>query len=624
MKWDILGRSGLPMTTVKGSAAQPKRKTALVSGMQPDSLQMKLTKTKVLIPSTLTGLLFATSLAFGGSEKIAKGLELADPDSTVDVIVQFKHPPTEAHHQMLRRMGVKHRADLHLIAGDAVSMPAWSLAALVNDPEVAFIAVDRPVHGLLDLTLAAVNAGAAAQYGLTGQGIGVAVIDSGIAQHADLRGQVVDSEDFTGNGEGPGNGGGPGGGAGPGNGPGPANGLGNDKYGHGTHVAGIIASSGESSEGKGYFRTFQGVAPGVNLINLRALDKNGVGSDSTVIAAIQRAIQLKNRFNIRVINLSLGRPVYESYAADPLCQAVEAAWKAGIVVVVAAGNNGRDNSAGTSGYGSITAPGNDPYVITVGAMKTMGTPSRTDDLIASYSSKGPTLFDHVVKPDIVAPGNQVVSLFASNSTLAQSYPLNNVPFSYYRVHGSSAPSNLYYALSGTSMATPVVSGAVALLLQQNPRLTPDQVKARLMKTAFKSFPGASVTIDPITHATYTSQYDIFTVGAGYLDIAAALNNTDLAQLPALSPSAVYDPTTNTVKLVLGNAVTWGTSLTWGTALIWGSNLFVPNGNPINGSALVWGTNSIPGLALIWGSGLIWGTDNPQAEKNIDLLINGEP
>ncbi len=554
--------------------------------------------------------MFAASLAFGGSEKIAKSLEVADPEATVEVIVQFKHPPTEAHHQMLLRMGAKHKADLHLIAGTAVSMPARSLAALANDPEVSFIAVDRPVHGLLDLTVAAVNASVAWQYGWTGEGVGVAVIDSGIGQHADLQDQVVDNEDFTGNGDDGGNG--------------RANGQGNDKYGHGTHVAGIIASSGESSKGRGYFRMFQGVAPGVNLINLRALDKNGIGSDSTVIAAIQRAIQLKNRFNIRVINLSLGRPVYESYAADPLCQAVEAAWKAGIVVVVAAGNNGRDNSAGTSGYGSITAPGNDPYVITVGAMKTMGTASRTDDLIASYSSKGPTLFDHVVKPDIVAPGNQVVSLLASNSTLAQSYPLNNVPFSYYRVHGSSAPSNLYYALSGTSMATPVVSGAVALLLQQNPRLTPDQVKARLMKTAFKSFPGASVTIDPTTHAAYTSQYDIFTVGAGYLDIAAALNNTDLANLPALSPTAVFDPTTNTFKLVLGNAVTWGTSLTWGTALIWGSNLFLANGNPINGSALIWGTNSIPGLALIWGSGLIWGTDNPQAEKNIDLLINGEP
>jgi len=590
---------------------------------------MQLTKTKVLIRSTLTGLLFATSLAFGESAKIAKGLELADPDSTVDVIVQFKHPLTEAHHEMLRRMGVKHRADLHLVAGDAVSMPARSLAALANDPEVAFIAADRPVHGLLDLTVAAVNASVAWQSGWTGQGVGVAVIDSGIAQHADLKGQVVDSEDFTGNGAGPGNGpgpgnGGPGNGPGPGNGLGPANGLGNDKYGHGTHVAGIIASSGASSEGLGYFRTFQGVAPGANLINLRALDQNGMGSDSTVIAAIQRAIQLRNTYNIRVINLSLGRPVFESYTVDPLCQAVEAAWKAGIVVVVAAGNSGRDNSAGTNGYGTITAPGNDPYVITVGAMKTMGTPSRTDDLIASYSSKGPTLFDHVVKPDIVAPGNRVVSLLAANSTLAQSYPLNNVQFSYYRVHGTATPSNLYYSLSGTSMATPAVSGAVALLLQQNPRLTPDQVKARLMKTAFKSFPGSSVAVDPITHVAHTSQYDIFTVGAGYLDIAAALNNTDLANLRALSPTAVFDPATNTVTLVLGNALTWGSSLTWGTALIWGSNLFVANGNTINGTALIWGTNSIPGLALIWGSGLIWGTGSTQAENNIDLLINGEP
>src|SRR5208282_1418967 len=125
---------------------------------------------------------------------------------------------------------------------------------------------------------------------------------------------------------------------------------------------------------------------------------------------IQTAIQLKATYNIRVINLSLGRPVFESYTVDPLCQAVEAAYKAGIVVVVAAGNDGRDNSEGTNGYATITAPGNDPYVITVGAMKSMGTPTRADDLIATYSSKGPTAIDHIVKPDIVAPGNLQVSL----------------------------------------------------------------------------------------------------------------------------------------------------------------------------------------------------------------------
>src|SRR5581483_10220113 len=128
--------------------------------------------------------------------------------------------------------------------------------------------------------------------------------------------------------------------------------------------------------------------PNVNLINSRVLDQNGQGSDSSVIAGINAAIQLKSKYNIRVMNLSLGRPVFESYKLDPLCQAAEAAWKAGIVVVTAAGNEGRNNSAGTYGYGTITAPGNDPYVITVGAMKTMGTPNRSDDLIASYSSKG--------------------------------------------------------------------------------------------------------------------------------------------------------------------------------------------------------------------------------------------
>jgi len=169
---------------------------------------------------------------------------------------------------------------------------------------------------------------------------------------------------------------------------------------------------------------------------------------------------LKNVFNIRVINLSLGRPVYESYTQDPLCQAVEAAWKAGIVVVVAAGNDGRDNTFGEQGYGTINAPGNDPYVITVGAMKTEGTYTRTDDLIATYSSKGPTQVDHIVKPDILAPGNQVVSLLVPNSTLVKQYPSNQVQVSYYQsVKAPSPLSKNYFVLSGTSMAAPVVSGA---------------------------------------------------------------------------------------------------------------------------------------------------------------------
>src|SRR5262249_32966873 len=154
----------------------------------------------------------------------------------------------------------------------------------------------------------------------------------------------------------------------------------------------LVAGNGSNSTGLKFDYTVRGIAPGVSLINLRVLDKNGSAADSTVIAAIQRAIQLKTRYNIRVINLSLGRPVSESYTIDPLCQAVQQAWNAGIVVVVAAGNDGRNNSAGTQGYATINAPGNSPYVITVGAMNTMGTLLPLDDKMTSYSSKGPTLF----------------------------------------------------------------------------------------------------------------------------------------------------------------------------------------------------------------------------------------
>src|SRR5207253_1247149 len=201
------------------------------------------------------------------------------------------------------------------------------------------------------------------------------------------------------------------------------------------------------------------IAPNANLINYRVLDANGAGTDSYVIAAIQQAINSRASYNIRIINLSLGRPVYETYTRDPLCQAVESAWKAGIVVVVAAGNEGRNNSAGTSGYATIMSPGNDPYVITVGAMKDNSSISRADDTVASYSSKGPTSIDHIVKPDLVAPGNSVTSLLASPTcTLIQLYPKTQVAPATYETLGTYSSAGNYFRLSGTSMATPVVSG----------------------------------------------------------------------------------------------------------------------------------------------------------------------
>src|SRR5215469_441476 len=394
-------------------------------------------------------------------------------DGTVDVIIQFNQTPTDAHHQKVQNKGGVLKTKLDSIKGAHYSVPVESLNALADDPDVTYISPDRQLDGLMDNTAKAVNANVAWQAGWDGTGIGVAVIDSGITtnvsssqdlyssgKRAKLR--IVYSQDFIGGGT-------------------------DDYYGHGQHVAGVIAGSGKNSSYSWVdTRTFKGIAPNANLINLRVLDQNGQGTDSGVIAAIQQAISLQRTYNIRVINLSLGRPVYESYKLDPLCQAVEAAWKKGIVVVAAAGNYGRDNSMGTSGYATITAPGNDPYVITVGAMKTEGSPLRSDSLIASYSSKGPTLLDHVVKPDIVAPGNRVVSLQAPpvwNSVtnqyiyeaLPQAYPQNLVSFSYYQPAFSSSNTSTasdYYFLSGTSMATPVVSGAAALLVQAQPKLTP--------------------------------------------------------------------------------------------------------------------------------------------------------
>jgi len=531
----------------------------------------------------------------------------SNPNTPVNVIIQYKHPPSELHHRRVRRRGGFLLAELPAVRGAAYSVPAGVLTELANDPEVFHISPDHKLRSSLDTTAAAVNAAAAWQTGLTGTGIGVAVIDSGISNHDDLTHQshrIVYNQDFVGGGT-------------------------DDHHGHGEHVAGIIAGDGTDSTCSKCFRNLKGMAPVANLLNLRVLDQNGQGTDSAVIAAISRTIQLKSQYNIRVINLSLGRPVYESYTLDPLCQAVEAAWKAGIVVVVAAGNNGRDNSAGTQGYGTITAPGNDPYVITVGAMKTMGTPQRSDDLVASYSSKCPTMVDHVVKPDIVAPGNRIVSLLSSNGNLNSLYPQNNVPLPYYQSSAPNNPSNKYYALSGTSMAAAVVSGAAALLVQAYPSLTPDQVKARLMHTASKVFPLTSSVFDPVAGNTYLSNYDIYTVGAGYLDIGAALADTTLFTGSALSPFVVTDPVTHVTSLlcpsssICGSQSLWDNQSLWGNQSLWDNQTLWDNMFFLRGTQTLWDNQSLWNNQSLWGSQSVWGSSTIAKGEATTIAIYGE-
>lgn len=531
------------------------------------------------------GLLSASNLL--AASNVSADLQTLPPEASVNVIIQFTEAPSVADLTAVEHAGGVLKQSFHGIHGALFTLRAGQLKAIAANPNIAYVSPDRAVSGSLEFAEPTVNANIAFQYGWTGAGVGVAIIDSGIYNHDDLQGRIVHSESFVSGDSSTG-----------------------DAYGHGTHVAGIVGGNASDSTGPNYIYTFRGIAPQANLINLRALDGNGQGTDSAVINAVDRAIQLKDTFNIRVVNLSLGRSIFESYTLDPLCQELEKAWQAGLVVVVAAGNNGRDNSMGTTGYSTIASPGNDPFVITVGAMKDMSTVTRSDDLIASYSSKGPTLLDQIVKPDLVAPGNSIVSALAPGSAMVQLYPGNAVPISYYSKGNNSNSSGNYFRLSGTSMATPMVSGAAALVLQQQPSLTPDQVKARLMKTATKNFPSTSVATDPVTGISYTSTYDLFTIGAGYLDVWAALNNTDMATGSARSPTATYDSTSGNTLVLAAPGSVWVNTIVWGTTVVWGTNVIVNGDAIVWGTALVWGSNTSSAFTIVWGTTVVWGTSNP--------------
>jgi serine protease AprX len=541
---------------------------------------------------TLLLVLLAPLSLFADNSKISPDLQNSTYTGQTQVVIQYA-PGTQLSCSGLLgllgcvvndvlKLGGAILGQLPIVNGLVASLDHNGIVSLSNQSNVVYISKDRPLTPFFDNAAPAVNASAAWQSNYTGAGIGVALIDSGVNTHPDLfttglfpTSRLVYNQSFV-----------------------PGDSSAADAYGHGTHIAGLIAGDGISSTGPLFSQTFKGIAPKANIVNLRVLDANGSATDSTVIAAISQAINLKSKYNIRVINLSLGRGVFESYKQDPLCHAVEQAWKNGIVVVVAAGNNGR--FIPTSGYGTVTSPGNDPYVLTVGSMKPMGTPQRTDDLIASYSSKGPSGIDHVVKPDVVAPGNLLASTETSNTTLYNTELNNRVPYSAYIYGGSTSPSKLYFELSGTSMATGVVSGAVADLLQAHPLLTPDQVKTRLMKTASKSFPTTSSVYDSTSGMTYTSQYDIFTVGAGYVDLAAALASTELSSGTAKSPTAVYNSNTGNVTLTTDASAVWGSSQAWSGPAVWGSTQFV------GGSAIMWGSSSTSGSAIMWGSSGLWG------------------
>jgi serine protease AprX len=432
--------------------------------------------------------------------------------------------------------------ELPSIAGQVAVIPNRVLAILAAHPGILSISLDRTVVGAMERTGETVGAAAVRrELGYDGSKIGVAIIDSGVTTwHDDLSNgagaQRVDRfVDFV-NGA-----------------PAPY-----DDYGHGTHVAGIVAGNGADSNG-----ARSGIAPGASLMVLKVLDSQGRGKISDVIAALERAVAERDALNIRVINLSVAAGVYDSYMVDPLTLATLRAVQAGIVVVAAAGNHGI-SPEGQTRYRGVTAPGNAPWVLTVAGSSHMGTTVRSDDTIASSSSRGPGAVDFGAKPDIAAPSVGIESLAAPGSTFYSKW-------SQFLLGGTLATGFVpYLSLTGTSMAAPVVSGTVALMLQANPALTPNAVKAILQYTA-----EVNVSYDPLTQ------------GAGFLNARGAVA---LAKFFA-APEATAYPST------LG----WSRTLIWGNYAV-GSGRLTADANAWS-PAVVWGARKTSaGAPVEWGVG----------------------
>ncbi len=406
-------------------------------------------------------------------------LELAaqDPAHMVRVIAQKTSGSQDAE-VAVARLGGKVTRDLYIINAFTAELTADAAIELARMPFVRWVSLDAEMEtsscaqcidtkNLANSYISTIRADKVwndPMY-LQGQGIGVAVVDSGINPNGDLytntglNRQIANvrfNTDYNNNTS--------------------------DGYGHGTHVSSVIGGDGSESSGK-----YIGVAPMVNIINVKVSNDDGSAKTSDVIQGLQWVLENKNAYNIKVVNLSFNSTVAESYNTNPLDAAVEILWFNKIVVVASAGNKAN---------GILYPPANDPFIITVGATDDKGTTSLNDDVIASFSAYGKTT-EGISKPDLVAPGKNIVArLVNTNMGMAKAHPSNVL-------------SNTYFKMSGTSVSSPMVSGAVAILLQDEPNLTPDQVKYRLMATANKNWAG----------------YNAATSGAGYLNIYDAVYST---------------------------------------------------------------------------------------------------
>ena len=394
------------------------------------------------------------------------------PPPMVSVIVQQWDGNSNAAQIALTNLGGYVTASLPVVGGFAAMLPQNAVGALSSNPAVRVVSADAvvlpqdvpPTSGAPSVYRDVIGATTANANGRAGQGVTVAVIDSGVSNVPDLAGRLVNVTDSPGHTATCVNFSSEAGCA--------------DSYGHGTFVAGLIAGNGASSGG-----ALQGVAPAANILALKLSGADGTSNVSKVLAAIQWVLVNKDTYGIKVLNLSLRVDSSLSYRLDPVNMAVERAWSAGIVVVVSAGNMG-------AGPHTIAKPADDPWVISVGSVDDHGTATVADDVVSSFSSRGPTATDGITKPDVAVPGRSLVSLRSPGSAVDAAYP--------YFVDSN------YRRGSGTSFSSGIVSGAAAVLVGADPTISNDRVKFELM-SAGRPVSGAGAN----------------EVGAGVFDIEAA-------------------------------------------------------------------------------------------------------
>ncbi|MGB5628764.1 MAG: S8 family peptidase [Woeseiaceae bacterium] len=485
-------------------------------------------------------------------------LALAGGPGKAEVIVSYHDHPELFEDGRVEELGGEVLRRYEVLKLLAISIPAESLVELAIEDDVDRVSLDEAVFAgsAILKTVANVPSYQSSNSSYRGDGQTVAILDTGVAAHRDLSGDVRQYSFLNGAYAQP------------------AVDNGNiyrynsdplvDGYGHGTHIAGIVSGNGFNSDG-----SYRGPARQADVLSLQVLDENGHGQMSDVMAALDWLLQYGSYFDVSVVNLSLGKPITESNTTDPLVAAVEAVWDSGIVVVVAAGNYGRE------GYFSTTSPGNSRKVITVGSLTDNGTGYNfDDDYVSTYSSRGPTVVDHVVKPDLVAPGNRLIAAAPGNSNLAALLPKNVVACT-----ATSSCLDGYLELSGTSMATGVVSAAAAMMLEKDPSLSPATVKARLMRSARK------LDESPVV------------AGAGLLDIDAALNETGLIPGQALSPLMRFDKESGGT-LVQDTASLWGNDL-WGAGYLW------TDGGGVGANGYLWTDGGVNANGYLWTDGGIW-------------------